>query len=85
MFATAYGVVDGTHVIARVEYQTVGGKCVRGVTYYRSIQVSDVQIVTTTGQPISGDSFMALSGFALVVFTTAFGLTWAFIRGHTHT
>lgn len=88
LFSTAYGVVDGAHVTARVEYQMVGGRCVRGITYYRPLDaIAPVRTeITTTVAPdpsSSASSTLALGGFAFVAFSTAFGLMWAFIRGES--
>ena len=83
--ATIYGVVDGVHAAARVENHLVAGRCVRGITLYKTVEAASarVDVVTTTGaDPATGlNSILGLAGFAFVAFSTSFGLTWAFIRG----
>lgn len=89
LFTAVYCIIDGMHVTAREEYQMRGGECVRGITLYRPIDVAATAaahvLVAPAAAPTSdGMSMIQLAGFAFVAFSTAFGLTWAAIRGEQH-
>jgi hypothetical protein len=70
------------HVTARVENHLTNGVCAKAITFYKPIEAARVEVITSApSDPSSGPSTLALAGFGLFVFSTAFGLSWAFLRG----
>jgi hypothetical protein len=125
MLSTAYAVVDGQPVVARVEHHTwIGrtgqkGVCIRGVTLYHptavpfipaSIQAKVLQTSATgpvgiaPAYPVApasaavpalastdgsaavrpGPSTLELLGFAIVAFTSAYGIAAAIFYNEQH-